>query len=211
MTDEVFDSASTKSVSAVELEDHAIERGLNFRGRVWRSRHLILTALLFFVAWLPYLIVMYPGAIGYDEAWSILQMMGSGSMSLTAGGEAFSGHFAVDHKPIMHTLILGFFCDLGDTVFGSQSVGVFLLVIIQSAFMAYVAAVITWYVKHLSGRTAFVVAIVFFALFPGIPLYLSSPSNDAFFTPFFCLWLLMIVIIVRSGGGALCTEVWRFG
>lgn len=163
-------------------------------------RHkLIFTILLLLVAWSPYLISAYPGIVTYDQAWSILQFFGSGSLNITTSDPSYLGHFMVDHKPFLFSLIIGSFVKIGGFL-GSQNLGLFALVICQSVLMAYVLSLALRKLWRRGLHRFSIGALICLAILPIIPLHLTSPTNDNIFAALFLWWLIILFEIVQNRG-----------
>ncbi len=90
-------------------------RRLSTRAVFWGSTAILL------LLWLPYLLAFYPGLFTYDVSYQYLQYT--------------TGDFNT-HHPLLHTLLVGGFCDLGRLLFGYPSKGILLYTLFQMGLMA---------------------------------------------------------------------------
>lgn len=166
------------------------------------KRHKLPFAMLaLLLAWSPYLISAYPGIVTFDQGWSILQFFGSGSLPITTDDPTYLGHFIVDHKPFLFTIILGSFIKIGGFL-GSQNLGLFALVIAQSVLMAYVIALLIRKLWRGGLRRFSAGAFVCLAILPIIPMHLASPTNDNIFAALFLWWLIILFDVVKNRGAS---------
>ncbi|MBX9032546.1 DUF6020 family protein [Gordonibacter massiliensis (ex Traore et al. 2017)] len=187
------DSASTDEN---ERKHAAARKGIAFFTGSWSVRCVARTALLVLVCWIPYLVLYAPGVLTFDPLWSIMQCFGSGALPMITpldGGGAFSAH-----KPLVHTWILGGFL-LAGNAFGSQTIGLFLYVLLQCVCMAASLAAACCYLAKLgvSWRVR-CGALVFCAAFPFIPLYAVNCFNDVMFSWIYLLFLIATIEVVRT-------------
>ena len=117
------------------------------------------TALILCVAYLPFLLLSYPGNLCWDVIGQIEQVIFD------------TGYSA--HHPIVHTLIVGGFVQLGESLFHSYEIGMFLYMLFQ--LVLFVSA-LAWTVAVLAKRK-----VRFGALAGLVGLYAIAPvySNMA--------------------------------
>lgn len=86
----------------------------------WRAFAVSFVILL--ACWLPYLLAFYPGLFTYDISWQYEQYQ---TWNLNT------------HHPLLHTLLVGWFADLGWHLFGYPSKGILMYTLFQMLLMAF--------------------------------------------------------------------------
>lgn len=156
------------------------------------SRQLVLrvtTVLL--AAWLPYLILMYPGNLSNDTTGQLTMfytLMGHGVRWITA------------HHPVFDTLVFGAITYPFYAI-GHFRIGVFVCIAIQELMTAVSFGVaFAWVRDRLSiSDGIFAIVLGFMALCPVVPLMVCSLSKDTFFSWIYLLWLVFFVDCVIVG------------
>ena len=159
---------------------------------------------LMLLAWLPVIIVLYPGVVYHDTEFQLIQFFGSESLDVYSGAPNPDVPKITDHHPILTTLAFSFFAWIG-TFLGGGYNGLFLFVILQSFLLA---ASLSFMVRFLYATLQVnarlcIVGFLFCALFPLFPIYASSISKDAIFAPFFVLLSTLFCWIMFSRGRVL--------
>lgn len=160
------------------------------------------------VAWLPYLVLFFPGIVMYDTTWELFQTQGSGA--LTMGRCELEGAISTaaftDHKPLFHTLLIGALFNIGKMV-GSQTLGVFLITLFQYLTMAFAFAFLLKYCHRVTGlRGVQLVGLLFFALFPTFPMYAVTPFNDCLAVAAFVVWAVHFAEATRTRTDSLSSK-----
>ena len=168
----------------------------------WNRRSVLIIAGIIMVAWLPWIIIYYPGSTPYDPVAQIFQMQGSGAFRPEIWEPTIEGWISNSH-PILHTLILGGFFELGNTL-GSQNLGIFFYSIFQCLVRALCFAVACCYLRRLGVPKLFsLLSLAFFALFPAISTSSMVTFKDHLFSPIYVIYVLQIIEIVRTRGAVL--------
>ena len=146
------------------------------------------------LAWLPYLLALYPGIVWWDTSNQIWQYL------VMAGGGGFEQ--ITDHHPIFDTVIFGAAMQFGDAFLGGDRHGLFLLVVLQSCATACTFSLTCLFLRrflHLR-RGLCIGVLLFFMLCPIFPIWTASVAKDTFFSWVFVLWLLGFSVLVLGGG-----------
>lgn len=137
------------------------------------------------VCWLPYLAAYYPGLYTYDVSYQFLQ---------------YSTRDINTHHPLLHTLLIGWFYDLGWYLFGYPVKGILLHSLFQ---MIVLAAAIAGAIAFLYSKNIPIVAcIVVFAINALLPincLLSISTTKDVMFSAT-VLWLTILVLRAATEG-----------
>lgn len=136
------------------------------------------------VCWIPYMIIISPGAMNPDIRDQFSQITGRSDLSWTISTIAREpGDILLNnHHPVFHTLLLGVFLKLGELV-GSYFFGIELYSILQS--LAFVASLIFLVIKlreYGMPKNLLKAVYVFFAIFPLFPLWGMTLMKDTLFT-----------------------------
>ncbi|WP_418244665.1 hypothetical protein [Ellagibacter isourolithinifaciens] len=155
------------------------------------------------IAWLPYLVLFFPGIVMYDTTWELFQTQGSGALTMGRAHLADTTAAFTDHKPLVHMLLIGLLFNLGKTIC-SQTLGIFLVTLLQYIAMAWSFAFLLKYCRTVSGlRGVQLVGLLFFALFPTFPMYAVSPFNDCIALAAFVVWAIYFAEAIRTKGTSL--------
>ncbi len=157
---------------------HEILKGIDCflqKGKFMDDKHhffseyaFLKTALILCVAYVPFLILSYPGNLCWDVIGQIEQVIFD------------TGYSA--HHPIVHTLIVGGFVQLGEVLFQSYEIGLFMYMLFQ--LLLFVSA-LAWTVEVLAKRKMkFGVLMVLVALYAITPVYSNMASTAVKDVPF---------------------------
>jgi hypothetical protein len=141
--------------------------------------------ILYFLCWLPYILLRFPAGFEYDGYHQIARFM---SGNVTA------------HWPPASTAFMGIFVFLGDRLFGSTNLGIFVLVLVQSLIGALIFAYCTDTLKKLGVPSIWIiVSTIVFAVVPIYPGYITSVVKDTMFTCFVVLYLCILARLIYLG------------
>lgn len=131
---------------------------------------------ILFLCWIPVFLAFYPGAFAYDAQTEYVQVA--------------SRNFTT-HHPLMHVLLLGGMIRGGNKLLGSYNVGIALYTILQMLVLSAVFSyTISWLYKRIKKPLTEVLALLFYGLFPVIPMYAVCTTKDTLFTA-----ALLVVIV----------------
>lgn len=165
----------------------AVDRFLFSRNKQTSTAIMCIVILL---CWIPWLVLFFPGIYWSDTSQELLEHFGLVTLS--------------DHHPYSMTLILGWFADLGNSLFNSVSKGLFVLICIQSAIAIYFFSRFIWELHDSGlGRIGSLALLCFVSLFPFIPLMFCSVAKDTLSCAFFLGFALQLFLIVKSNGKEL--------
>lgn len=179
---------------------------------LWKSEIsvFVIAAVLCFLCWFPYFLYEYPGIMTADSIVQYEQVVGINPLS--------------NHHPVAHTLIIGFFYNIGMRLTGNVNGAMSVYTLAQMVFLALCCARVVLQVKRLTDKKiAAVLSLVFFALVPfnsvfavtvwkdipfaGIVMLLGSRLCEMAFrgeskTPDFVLFTILSVFmsVFRSNG-----------
>ena len=138
-------------------------------------------ALILFLCWLPVFLAVYPGFFAYD-ATDELQ-------------EVLTGQYVTRH-PLLHVLMLGKTVSGIQKLTGSYNIGIGVYVLVQ---MAGMAMLLGWTIQQLRTRAGRVCGLLFYGLFPVMPMYVLCTSKDMPYTAGMLAVLVLLCRMQRSG------------
>lgn len=134
-------------------------------------------------AWLPYLLLCWPGSVTYDGANQLSQYLGATP--------------ATAHHPWASTLLLG----LPNTLCGgSVTAGVFLYVVFQSLVCAAAYAWTCVTAGRFAGRRAILPALLYFAVLPTWGSYAQMYVKDTLYAGFFAVFFTAAAVFAARRG-----------
>ena len=170
----------------------------------WLKEKPFLTVLITLAcAYIPYTLASYPAIFLSDEVAQIYQ----GHKELGVIEPWYLQDYLIDenvyynnHHPIVHTLILNFFLDIGINTFHSANVGIFLYTLTQMAGVIVTVALICRYlVKRLKASALVIFLLVlYYALSPRISNYMMVTTKDVYYS--ICLlWFITLLYALCTG------------
>lgn len=129
--------------------------------------------------WMPVAILCYPGGICVDVTYQIRQVLGESRYS--------------NYQPLIHTLYVGGLVKLGNVLFHSYNMGLFLSVLLQ---MVILAAVLSYSITALkkAGVSRLLQAIVM-GIYVLAPMYSNMATmaiKDTLFNAFVLLYMILL-------------------
>lgn len=162
------------------------------RLRPWQI-WLFSTAVIL-ICWTPVFLAYYPSVFAYDAEGQLYQVL---------------AHDYSTHHPLLHTLFLGTFFRLGDSMPGSYPAGMALHSVVQMLLMAstFGYALTRLAAKHVpvALRT---VLLLFYALFPTNSILALSTTKDVLFSALVLLCTLFVCEMADSTGRCLARRDW---
>lgn len=149
---------------------------------------------IMFACWIPYMIIMAPGAMGTDTRDQFAQILGNGDMSWTIAtiNRPPNTPLLNNHHPVFHTLLLGIFLKFGELI-GSYFAGIELYCVLQSLVFA---GALTFSVLKLKeygmSKTLLKIVYIFFTLCPLFPMWGMATFKD---TPFTIILLVTFILL----------------
>ncbi|MDD2979829.1 MAG: DUF6020 family protein [Hespellia sp.] len=152
-----------------------------------------------FLAWMPYMIAYFPGIFMGDTSAQICQFFQlpngfSESVDLISGSQLITAH-----HPVIHTLLMGGCTYLGEMLFHSDVIGIFLYTLLQySVCSAVLAYSVTFLRRQGTPRLFRFAVLMIFAFYPTFPRYAMLLSKDAFFACFMLLFQIFLIKWIRN-------------
>lgn len=135
--------------------------------------------LIIFVCWIPVFLAFYPGAFVYDATDEYVQVA--------------TRQFTT-HHPLAHVLLLGGFVCAGNKFFSSFNIGIALYTICQMLLLSGVFSYTVCYLRtKVKNKYVTWGAVLFYGLFPVIPMYAVCCAKDGIFTAAFLLVVIKML------------------
>ncbi|MBO5209632.1 MAG: hypothetical protein J6B68_09865 [Lachnospiraceae bacterium] len=129
-----------------------------------------------FLFWLPVFLAYYPSVFAYDAEGQLYQVLANDYST---------------HHPLIHTLFLGAFFNLGGNVLGSYSAGMAVHSIVQMLLMAMIFGytLMVLYQEKTSCVMRFIL-LAFYAIFPTNSILAISTTKDVLFSGLVLLFVI---------------------
>ncbi len=152
--------------------------------------------ILLLLCWIPYFLAAYPGFYNYDAMVQVPQALYD-EVPYSA------------HHPLFHTLFMGKIIALGFTLGGSLNSGIALYCMVQMILCAVAFGYIVFYIFRVSGRRWLgIAALVYYGLFPVIPMYALSTTKDTLFSVMLQLTMIFLYEMCKDMD-AFWASKWR--
>ena len=164
-----------------------------------QRRRVIGLSFLFFSAWLPYLVIQFPGPMCWDTYTQIAQnlpeklpFLANPRMSIVVEGY-------YDHHPVFDSILYGIFVIPSERLFGDWSPGIFVFGLIQSSAFSITCSYIVCFIDKLAGaKWLTFLAIVFYCTCPIVAAHAGMMLKDVTFSLLFMWWLVLLVKIAMD-------------
>lgn len=159
------------------------------KSRISGKEYSNLSVFLFYagvilLCWIPVFLAYYPSVFAYDAEGQLYQVL---------------AHDYSTHHPLLHTLFLGAFFNLGNELFHSYSAG---MALHSAAQMLLMAGIFGWAEMVLyKERTSWVmrfILLAFYALFPANSVLALSTTKDVLFSGLTLLHMLVLYLWVQE-------------
>lgn len=145
--------------------------------------------LLLCIAWIPYLIAMYPGNLYMDTSYQLVQyfsFLETGDISV----------LRLQH-PLFDTFVFGFVIDIVYRATGDFQAGIFTLTLLQILCIAFSLSIF-FNVAHKRWKIAakpLLIVFLFVAVLPLFPVMACTISKDSFFSWSYILFFVAVLDI----------------
>lgn len=159
--------------------------------------------LTLLIVYIPYVIVSYPGILMPDPMRQIIQtypQVGYVAPEYLEGRLLSDRVYLNTHHPIMHTLLLRAFIQIGTNIFHSFNIGLFLFALFQFFFIIFA---VSYGIKILIEKTEFPdkyvpMIILYYIISPGIQNYMFLLSKDVIYSAFVLYFILCLYLIITQ-------------
>ena len=147
--------------------------------------------LVIFLCWIPVFLAFYPGAFVYDATDEYVQVA---TRTFTT------------HHPLAHVLLLGGMVCAGNKLFDSYNIGIAMYTICQMAVLSGVFSYTVCYIKRkINHRYITLATVLFYGLFPVIPMYAVCSAKDGIFTAAFLLVVIKMLQLLEDA-----SSFWKY-
>lgn len=173
---------------------------VKFINKIFEAKPFLIPFIVILICWLPYIVLCFPGTTDPNDVLDQLQQY-RGIYSVTAQYAIFDENswlYLNNHHPFFSTLLINLFFDFG-TFIGSQNIGMFLLVAIQTILLASAFALTFVLMKRFSTPIVIrLVALSTYAIAPVFPGYAICITKDTLFSIFVVYYVILLIILVSN-------------
>ena len=134
-------------IIVVLIRKYCIQKELAPTKITWKNS--LLMGGLFFVAWLPYFILFYPGTANVDTVVQLMQSFEIPSYINEITTIHPPDAYYTNHHPFATTKLFELFFKLGLNVFGDIRIGVAIYIVLHMMFLATVFTVALQYLRYI--------------------------------------------------------------
>ncbi|MDD3746255.1 MAG: DUF6020 family protein [Anaerostipes sp.] len=169
----------------VQLISEEEDKKFFFEKRWTKHQRIIGKAIILFLCWVPYMIILYPCSASFDTKDQMAQIK-------NIFANSWSSHYVKllwpsetimnNHHPFAHTMIIKGTMAVGKFL-GSYNIGFFLLVIIQGIALALTLSyVIEWLHQKKCAKKMCNIIFLVFCISPIYGLFVTQVFKDTWFT-----------------------------
>lgn len=163
------------------------------------------TFLTLAIVYIPYIIISYPANIMGDAYAQMLQAypeLGIVTPAYLDGHLLCDSVYLSSHHPIAHTLLLHGFLQLGNIVFHSFNIGIFLLALCQLLLMLIgISYAVRLIVTETPLQIRYVILIVFYYIVsPRIQSYMFLITKDVIYSIFLLYFICSCYLVIHKKG-----------
>lgn len=141
--------------------------------------------VVFLISYIPFFLYYYPGSFQYDAINALDQIVGNIPYK--------------DHQPIIYTVFLGLFWNLGKVVFNNGNIGIALCTIVQMISTALVLSYLIYYMAKKNVPTKYrIITFVFLLINPIIPMYTVRIEKSIYFALLLTLVTIQIIEMITN-------------
>lgn len=156
-----------------------------------------------FIIYIPYIIVSYPGILMPDSVYQILQtypQLGIINPGYLVGHLLSDQVYLNNHHPIMHTLLIRAFLQIGVGIFHSFNVGIFLFALFQFFFVIFA---VSYGIKILIEKKVLPdkyipLVILYYIISPRIQNYMFLLTKDVIYAVCLFYFTLSLYLIITK-------------
>lgn len=142
-------------------------------------------AIFMIICWIPALLATYPGWYSYDAVYQL--------------GNYFSGNYQAI-QPVVHTVMLGWFVDIGRHIFHNPSIGLLLYTIVQMLIVvATFSYCMVWMKKYKVPWIVWIASLLFLTWNPIIQFLSMATIKDIEFSMLQLLFVLYTFDLIKEG------------
>ena len=143
-----------------------------------------------------YLIIYYPGVVGYDPSYQIKEVLGIPNFYSESAG-IMGNNLLTAYNPLLHTLLIGYLFKLG-LLLGNVNFGIFIYTLIQVCFMIFT---LSYSIKFLHQEKVpiliLMIILLIYIFVPIFPFYALSAFKDTYFALFMVLYIIELCKLIK--------------
>ncbi len=148
------------------------------------------------IVYLIYLIIYYPGVVGYDPSYQIKEVLGIPNFYSESAGITGTSLLTA-YNPIVHTLLIGYIFKLG-LLLGNVNFGIFIYSLIQVMFMVFTLSYTIKFLNQEKVPTSILLVILGIYVFvPIFPFYSICSFKDTYFALFMVLYIIELCKLLK--------------
>lgn len=146
---------------------------------------------IIFACWTPIMVANGPFGIGVDTMTQLIQVSGYPAWD-QAMMYWLPGYWMSDHNPFADSLLYGAFLKIGDGLFHSEVIGLFLLMLVQSYVCALaLSCVVCWIAERTAaGRFLLSGILLLICFVPSFSSYMTQIIKDSTWLPLYLFWIV---------------------
>ena len=165
-----------------------IEEKIDRKWKEEEGNHTVMDFLrnwvIIFLCWIPVFLAFYPGAFVYDAQDEYVQV---------------ATRMFTTHHPLAHVLLLGGFVCAGNKFFGSYNIGIAAYTLFQMLVLSAVFSYTVFYIKtKIKQKWVEKAAVLFYGLFPVVPMYAVCSAKDGLFTGAFLVVVIQMLLLFEN-------------
>ncbi len=132
------------------------------------KKFFLISLAVILLCWFPVFLAFFPSVFTYDCDAQLMYYFGDNMNN---------------HHPIIHTLMLAFFYNVGDWIFSSPNIGIMFYTVTQAFIMALIFAyVITYMYRKKVPSFILILSMIFYAVIPINSILVLSATKDIIFS-----------------------------
>lgn len=164
--------------------------------RLFKKNPFLFSIITLSIIYGIYLIIYYPGIVGYDPSYQIQEVLGIPNFYTESAGSLVTTTITA-YNPVFHTLLIGYLFKIG-LLFNNANLGIFIYTFIQMSFMVFT---LSYSIKFLhQEKVADIILLVILGIYvfvPIFPFYGLSSFKDTYFALFMVLYIIELCRLLK--------------
>ena len=166
--------------------------------QLFDNHPFIFSIVTILLLWLIYIIAFYPGILSPDPSFQLLQYFNIDNKYSEYVNLIDKNVIITNHHPVFHTLLLGFFTNIGIKFFSSFNIGLFIYTIFQTIILSSTLSYTIKFMKEINISLKYrKICLLIYSLVPVFPLYALSPVKDVIFGSLIILYIISIYKFIK--------------
>lgn len=166
--------------------------------QLFDNHPFIFSIVTILLLWLIYIIAFYPGILSPDPSFQLLQYFNIDNKYSEYVNLIDKNVIITNHHPVLHTLLLGFFTNIGIKFFSSFNIGLFIYTIFQTIILSSTLSYTIKFMKEINISLKYrKICLLIYSLVPVFPLYALSPVKDVIFGSLIILYIISIYKFIK--------------